>query len=111
VHPIEGGFFRRKYRRDRRPGMPIENVFSFYARYGWEMLDKHVRFLWMAWRYYRIYQRVEKDNSSYTDLALTPVEIDDMGDLDLFAANPAAMVTLHKAQQRKSAGNRASVPH
>lgn len=106
VHPIEGGFFRRKYRRDRRPGMPVENVLSFYARYGWEILDKHTRFLWMAWRYYRIYRRVEKDSSSYTDLALTPVELDEMGDLDLFAASPAALVTLEKAQKRNSAGRK-----
>jgi hypothetical protein len=31
VHPLEGGLFRRKVRRDRRPGMKLENHFSFYA--------------------------------------------------------------------------------
>ena len=30
VHPLQGGFLRRKYRLDRRPGMPIEPVWSFY---------------------------------------------------------------------------------
>ena len=25
MHPLEGGLFRRKYRRERRPGMPLES--------------------------------------------------------------------------------------
>jgi radical SAM superfamily enzyme YgiQ (UPF0313 family) len=28
VHPLEGGLFRRKYRRDRRAGMPLESPFA-----------------------------------------------------------------------------------
>ena len=37
VHPLQGGFLRLKYRRDRRPGLPIEPVWAFYPKYGWEM--------------------------------------------------------------------------
>jgi hypothetical protein len=33
VHPLQGGLLRRKYRKDRRPGLPIENPVVFYARY------------------------------------------------------------------------------
>ncbi len=33
VHPLEGGAFRLKFRRDRRHGMPIESRFVFYPRY------------------------------------------------------------------------------
>ena len=32
VHPLEGGVWRQKYRRDRRPTMPIESPFVFYPR-------------------------------------------------------------------------------
>ena len=34
VHPLEGGAFRRKFRRDRRDGLPRENPVLFYPRYG-----------------------------------------------------------------------------
>src|SRR6266481_4115072 len=33
THPLEGGFLRRKSRRDRRPGYPIEPAWIFYPRY------------------------------------------------------------------------------
>ena len=32
VHPLQAGFFRLKYRRDRRPGMPIEPAWAFYPQ-------------------------------------------------------------------------------
>ena len=33
VHPLQGGIFRRKYRTDRRYGMPLESLFVFYPKY------------------------------------------------------------------------------
>ena len=33
VHPLEGGAFRLKFRRDRRAGMPLESPLVFYPRY------------------------------------------------------------------------------
>ena len=30
IHPYHAGLLRRKYRHDRRPGMPIEPIWSFY---------------------------------------------------------------------------------
>ena len=44
VHPLEGGAFRLKFRRDRRHGMKLESRFVFYPRYGAEIVVK-------AWRY------------------------------------------------------------
>ena len=32
VHPLEGGVLRLKFRRDRRPGLPIESPLAFYPR-------------------------------------------------------------------------------
>jgi hypothetical protein len=33
VHPLQGGYFRRKVRRTRRPGMPSEKLLLFYPRH------------------------------------------------------------------------------
>jgi hypothetical protein len=110
VHPLEGGFFRLKYRRDRRPGRPIESHLVFYSRYIWEIVSKYYRFLRMARRYYGLQQRVLTDTTPYTDLAMTPVPIDEMDELDLFNTNNAAQVMLHKVQQKKTASRRVAVP-
>ena len=32
VHPLQGGFFRRKIRTQRRFGLPLENPLIFYSR-------------------------------------------------------------------------------
>src|SRR5262249_16731180 len=32
MHPLKGGFLRRKSRRDRRPGFPIEPAWRFYPK-------------------------------------------------------------------------------
>ena len=44
VHPLEGGAFRLKYRRDRRLSLPIESPFVFYPRYWGGIAVK-------AWKY------------------------------------------------------------
>ena len=33
LHPIENGFLRLKFRRDRRPGLPRESALTFYPKY------------------------------------------------------------------------------
>ena len=37
VHPLEGGIFRMKARRDRRPTMKRENPLVFYPKYAAEL--------------------------------------------------------------------------
>ena len=74
VHPLEGGLFRRKFRRDRRAGMPLESRSAFYARYAWEIVSKHVRFAGMYLQYRRTLRRVVRDTAPYMDIAMTPVQ-------------------------------------
>jgi hypothetical protein len=73
VHPLQGGFFRRKVRKQRRPELPLENPLIFYPRRLAEIVTTHVRLV----RYYlflhRIRKKVEADPRPYTDRALTPV--------------------------------------
>ena len=82
IHPMQGGLFRRKYRHDRRPGLPVESPWVFYPRYAGEIGSKTIQLLALAWRIGRIYLRVRRDprRHEYRDLALTPVEEADLQD-------------------------------
>ncbi|HET7883302.1 MAG TPA: hypothetical protein VFL55_20620, partial [Acetobacteraceae bacterium] len=86
VHPLEGGAFRLKFRRDRRHGMPIESRFVFYPRYAAEILVK-------VWRYLRVYRDAMRtlkqvlrapDRWTYSDLAIAPPQDDELDTLDLY---------------------------
>src|SRR3954469_21698196 len=92
VHPLQGGVFRLKYRRDRRSTLPIEPVWSFYPKYLWKTVSKHARiakhWFWLD----RVRKRVKQEQrvSPYTDLALTAVTDDETESLDLFTHNEGA---------------------
>jgi radical SAM superfamily enzyme YgiQ (UPF0313 family) len=91
IHALQCGLFRWKYRRDRRPGMPIENPVIFYPRYLWEIITKTARLLALKRRYERISSRVEADPNrhAYTDIALTPATDDDFDELEMFSSDAA----------------------
>jgi radical SAM superfamily enzyme YgiQ (UPF0313 family) len=109
VHPLEGGILRRKYRRDRRPTMPLENPVSFYARYAWETVCKYSGFAAMYWRYRKILQRVQGDDRPYTDLAMNPAAPSDLDSLELFNATDGARAAGERARRKQSsAGARVS---
>jgi len=85
IHPLEGGYMRRKYRLDRRPGLPIESPLVFYPRYAWESVSKHAKFLRLIWRYYWFRQSLKRDPEAknYRDVALTPVADDELETLEM----------------------------
>ena len=76
VHPLQGGFFRRKLRRQRRTGLPRENPLAFYPRRLWEVADTHLRLAAYYLLLHRIRKRVERDPLPYSDPALIPVASD-----------------------------------
>jgi radical SAM superfamily enzyme YgiQ (UPF0313 family) len=86
MHPLEGGYFRRKSRRERRPGMPIERAWRFYPTYLWETLSKQVHWVALYLRLRLIYRRIRRDPNRriYTDLALTAVADDEPETRELF---------------------------
>ena len=45
VHPLQGGFLRRKYRCDRRPSLPVEPAWSFWPKFVWETVVKHIDYV------------------------------------------------------------------
>jgi len=75
LHPLEGGYFRHKYRLDRRPGMPIENPLVFYPRRVWEVIRGQVGIAALLLKFAGVYRRIKVDPTAfdYTDTALTPV--------------------------------------
>ncbi len=72
VHPIQGGFFRRKVRRQRRSGLPLEPALLFFTRRGLEVAWTTTRWLglhfWLRWTAWRIMR--DPARLAYSDRAL-----------------------------------------
>jgi hypothetical protein len=103
IHPMDRGVFRRKYRRDRRAGLPQENVLVFYVRYGWEIISKHCRYVGLYAMFHRAYRQVVKGAASgEVDMAMQPVQADELDTLDLFTATPAAQIVVEKLKKKQA---------
>lgn len=90
IDPLEGGYLRRKYRKNRRPTLPIESPFVFYPRYVADLLCKHITLAQLVWRYGRFRRQLKRDPNArnYTDVALMPVSDEDSGNV-LVTSTPA----------------------
>jgi radical SAM superfamily enzyme YgiQ (UPF0313 family) len=86
IHPLEGGFLRLKYRRDRRSGMPLEPAWRFYPQYYLDTARKLIRFSKLFLGLHKMYRDIRRDNKGlgYMDLALTPPDEHDVDTLELF---------------------------
>ena len=98
IHPLEGGLFRRKYRRDRRYRFPIENPVAFYSHYISTSISEHLQFFRLYFRFFGILRRVDKDDRSYTDIALNPVRECEFDELELYSASAAARASVDKVR-------------
>jgi radical SAM superfamily enzyme YgiQ (UPF0313 family) len=108
VHPLEGGLFRRKFRRDRRRGMPLEGRFAFYGRYAWDIASKHLRFAGMYSQYWRALRRVLRDTAPYMDTAMTAVQDNEFQTLEIYSATRGSTSVVEKLRRRSAA--RAAAP-
>jgi radical SAM superfamily enzyme YgiQ (UPF0313 family) len=92
VHPFQGGIFRLKFRRDRRPTFAIEPIWTFYPRYLWDTAAKLVQFARAARHLYGLAKTIKADpqRESYIDQALTPAAEEDLDSLELFNQHDAA---------------------
>ncbi len=102
VHPMDGGAFRLKFRRDRRSELPIENVFVFYARYLKEILVKHLKFFMTYLVFLRRYLRVmnEKDFIDDTDVAMKPVNWDELDELELYTNTESSILVVEQLKKK-----------
>ena len=109
VHPLEAGFLRRKYRADRRPGMPREWPGIFHLKWLGHIARVHVRLGQLVVRWGRMHLRIKHDPTAraYTDLALTPPSDNELEELDMFSqtqGGKAAVARATKAKARGAAG-------
>ncbi|MGI8494052.1 MAG: B12-binding domain-containing radical SAM protein [Pyrinomonadaceae bacterium] len=91
IHPLEGGFLRRRFRASRRSNLPLENPLVFYPKNFLETLWKQVQWISLYLRLRLIYNRVKKDPQrlEYEDLALMPVTDDETETRELFQSDVA----------------------
>ena len=80
--------------------MPLENPLVFYARFVWENIAKHARFVPIYLRYRRTLARVMKDSTPYTDTAMTPVRSGEYEELELFSATHGGKNAVEKLRKR-----------
>ena len=105
VHPLQGGYLRRKYRRERRPPLPVESPFVFYPRYLGGLVWNHVRLAGriIDFAFFRRRLKHDPNAASYNDLALTPPAEDEFDSYEMFATSESAKAAA--AKMRKPAGD------
>ncbi len=110
VHPLEGGAFRLKFRRDRRSRLKRESPFVFYPRYAAEIAvkaGKYLRFFLMTRRLLK--QALEApDRWSYSDIAIEPPREDEFEQLELYHATSGGEAAL--ARMKLNDSIRAAAP-
>jgi hypothetical protein len=112
VHPLEGGAFRLKFRRDRRHGMKRENPLVFYPRYAFETLSK----MWGYWRIWREFKAMleaaetASDRWTYSDLAITPPRADEFEQLALYQETSGGEAALARKRRDDSIRTTGHVP-
>jgi radical SAM superfamily enzyme YgiQ (UPF0313 family) len=109
IHPLQGGYLRRKYRRDRRAPLPLENPLLFYPRYVTDLVRKHLKMAGLVWRYSRVRREIKRDPNrrAYMDQALSPVLDDELETLEMFTSNQAAKAVVEKVRREEKAHARA----
>ena len=105
VHPLDGGYFRLRFRKDRRPSMARESMLRFYPRYLFDIVHNH---FWMGYWLLRmgiVRQRIRYDKSvqHYTDLSLTAPQDDEYDDLALFGVTRGGQAAVAKRLKEDAA--------
>jgi len=113
LNAMEGGVFRRKRRKSRRPSFRRELPGLFQLRYAAESLGK-------AWRYWRMFRRaarivrkVERDPAryDYTDLAIQPVSAEELETFDLFHETAGGEAFVEKKLKQDALLNAVQAAH
>src|SRR5271165_1716502 len=96
VHPLQGGYLRRRRRRTRRPGSPPDNALLFYVRHWTDTVVKFARLAALVWRVNQIRRRVlsEHQRGGYTDLAITKLPQEAENQLEMMQDRPRLEVEL-----------------
>ena len=92
---------RRKYRRDRRPGWPVEPIWSFYPKFALDFVWKYSRMVRSLIWLQAASRRIRKDRLrlQYVDQALTPVSEGETQSLELFTHSDDARHAVEHARK------------
>ncbi|MBK5968456.1 MULTISPECIES: B12-binding domain-containing radical SAM protein [Thiorhodovibrio] len=110
IQPLEAGLLRRRVRRDRRAGLPIENPFLFYPKYlarGLHMLFAAARLL-IPLAILRVRLKRNPRSKDYVDQSLIPVDDAEMDAMEMYRNSDAATTAV--ATHRRKLAERASKP-
>ncbi len=104
IHPLEGGYWRRMYRRDRRPNLPRELPVLFHFNYLRHIWRAHVGIISLLRRFNKVRKEIKANPNrrAYTDLALTPVAKADDESLALFSVTDAAKAAFKKSGRHQT---------
>jgi hypothetical protein len=102
LHPLQGGYLRRKVRNDRRPDLPIQHPLVFYPKFALDLVAKHVVLLGVILRSGLVRRAIKRDPlaRAYRDQALTPVTTAELDDLELFTVTASARAAAEKIKLR-----------
>ncbi len=112
VHPLECGFVRRKARRQRRYGLPIENPILFYPRRAYETAKSLYGWGSLYLKFKAIHDKVvnDPDKLAYTDLALSPVSDAEENDLSLIKVFEDVIPDTYGAPTKKIVQEEEDIP-
>ena len=104
VHPLQGGFYRVKRRKERRPGLSIEPAMAFYQRRVFETATKYARIGAYVWKLLRMRRRIDTDlrGTTYADAATAKVVDAENEALEMFDLNDASRAAVAKARKIKA---------
>ncbi|MGE4044141.1 MAG: radical SAM protein [Acetobacteraceae bacterium] len=76
IHPLQGGYVRRKVRATRRPGSPADNALVFHVANAVHTVIKMAQLGILLWRLDRIRRRVLREHVQhpYTDIAIARLD-------------------------------------
>jgi Radical SAM superfamily len=111
VHPLQGGFLRRKSRKQRRVGMMIENALTFHLRRLRQLAWSLCSALRLRLKIERIRRRVANESASatYMDAALSPPLSDYSETLEMYEATESARQTVARVRKRAASASSPSL--
>jgi len=100
VHPLQGGYFRRKIRSQRREGLPLENPFVWYPKRFVEIISTYVPFLAYAIKLRITCELVKREmrHRTYMDTSLEKVIDAEEEDLQMFNLTASAKEAVSRAR-------------
>ncbi len=101
VHPLQSGLLRLKHPSERRPGLPRENLLTFWPHFAWETLKKHVIFAGAIIALLPSAFALSRNPAArnYMDQALTPTSEAEYDTLALFTQNDAAQTAVARSKK------------